>query len=55
MSNYVTKKKLDHAADIDTYDFAAKKDFIALKAEVYKLDANKLVYVPTSLNDLSKK
>ena len=36
-------------------DLAAKKDFIALKAEVEKLDINKLTNVPTSLNDLKTK
>ena len=45
LSNYATKKELDHAADIDTSDLTAKKDFIALKAEVGKLDINKLVNV----------
>ena len=34
---------------------AAKKDFIALKAEVDKLDINKLVNVPTSLNNSKTK
>ena len=32
-----------------------KKDFIALKAEVDKLDINKLVSVSTSLNNLKTK
>ena len=48
-------KKLDHATGVDTSDLAAKKDFIALKTEVGKLDINKLVNVPTSLNDLKDK
>ena len=46
------KKELDHATSVDTSDLAAKKDFIALKAEFDKLDINKLVNVPTSLNNL---
>ena len=33
----------------------AKKDFIALKAEVDKPDINKLVHVRTSLNNLIAK
>ena len=33
LSNYVTKK-IEHPASVDTSDLAAKKDFIALKAEV---------------------
>ena len=40
LSNYATKKKLDHATDVDTSDLAAKKD-ITLEAEVDKLDINK--------------
>ena len=55
MSNYATKKELDHATGIGTSDLAAKKDFIALKAEVGKLDIVKLVNVPTSLNNLKTK
>ena len=34
LSNYATKNKLEHAADIDTSDLAAKIDVIALKAEL---------------------
>ena len=52
MSNYATNKKLDHAAGIDISDLAAKKDFIALKAEVDELNINNLVNVLTSLNNL---
>ena len=55
MSNYATKKELDHAAGINTSELAAKNDFIALKAEVHKLDINKLVDIPTSLNNLKTK
>ena len=55
MSNHATKKELDHATGIDTSDLAAKKNFIALKAEVDKLDINKPVNVPTSLNNLKTK
>ena len=36
-------------------DSAAKKDFVALKADVNKLDINKLINVPTSLNNLKIK
>ena len=52
MSNYTTKKELERAAGVNTSDLAAKKYFIALKAEVYKLDIPKLASVSTSLNDL---
>ena len=34
LSNYATKKELEHATGIDTSDFAAKKYFFPLKAEV---------------------
>ena len=30
--NYATKNELHHATSVDTFDLAAKKDFIALKA-----------------------
>ena len=55
MSNYATKKELDHATGVDTSDLAAEKDFIALKAKVDKLDINKFINVPTSLNNLKAK
>ena len=55
MINYATKKELDHAKRVDISDLAAKKDFIALKAEVDKLNINKLVNVATSLNNLETK
>ena len=55
MLNYATKEKLDHTTDVDTSDLAAKKDFIALKAEVDKLEINKFVNVPTSFNNLKAK
>ena len=55
MSHYATKKELEHAAGIDISDLAAKKDFVVLKAEVDKLDINKLVHVSTSLNNMKTK
>ena len=55
MSNYPTKNKLDHATGVDASDLAAKKDFIALKAEVDKLNINKLDNVPISLNSFKNK
>ena len=48
-------KKLDHATGVETSDLAAENDFVALKAEVDKLDINKLTNVPTSLNILKTK
>ena len=55
MSNYDSKDKLAHDIGVDTSDLAAKNDFIPLKAEVVKLDINKLLIAPTSLNDLKTK
>ena len=55
LSNYGTKIELDHAADADIFDVAAKKDFIALKAEVDKLYIKKLVNVPTTQNNFKTK
>ena len=52
LSNYATKKELGHATGIDTSDLAAKKYFIALKAEVKKPDIKKFVHVPNILNNL---
>ena len=52
LSNYATKKELENATGIDTSDLAAKEDFIAVKAEVDKLDITKLTSVQTSLNNL---
>ena len=49
------KKEIKHAISFDTPDLAAKKNFIALKAEVDKLDINNLVNVPNSLNNLKTK
>ena len=49
------KKELDHATGVETFDLAAKKDFIALKAEVDKLNIDKSVNVPTSLNNSKTK
>ena len=43
------------ATSVDTSDLAAKKDLIALKDEVDKIDINKLVNFPTSLNNLEIK
>ena len=54
LSNYATKKELEHATGIDTSDLTAKKYLVALKAYVDKLDINK-TNVPTSLNNLKIK
>ena len=40
LSNYATKKELDHDTGVDTSDLASIKDFIAVKAEVDKIEIN---------------
>ena len=49
------KKKTDlkNAAGIDTSKRAAKSDLVNLKAEVDKLDIDKLLAVPVDLSKLS--
>ena len=54
MSNY-PKKESEHATGIDTFDLTVKKDFIAFKAKVEKLDIINLINVPTSFNSLKTK
>ena len=44
-------KELYHATGADTSDLAAKKDFLALKAQVYELVINKFVNVSTAMNN----
>ena len=55
MLNYATKKELNDATSVDPSNLAAKCDFIALKPEVDKLEINKLVNVPISLDNLKTK
>ena len=52
VSNGVRITKYNYATGIHTSNLASKKDFLALKAEVHKLDINELIEVPTSLNNL---
>ena len=55
MSNYAPKKELKDATGVDKSNLAAKYHFIDLKGEVGKLDINRLVNVPTGLNNLKRK
>ena len=55
MSNYATKKKSKDATGVTTSKLAVKSDLIPLKAEVDKLDINKVVSFPASLNNLKTK
>ena len=54
LPNYANKKELEHTTVVDTSDLDDKKDLIAFKAEVNKLDISKLVNVPNSLNNFYK-
>ena len=54
LSNYATKKELVYATGIDTSS-CWKKISLVLKAEVDKLDINKLVNAPISSNNLKTK
>ena len=51
MPNYATKSDLKGATGVYTSNLAAKSYLAILKAEVYKVDVDKLKTVP---NDLSK-
>ena len=55
LPNHGTKKELGHSTGVYSPDLAAKKDFIALKVEVVKLDINKVTNDSTSLNNLKIK
>ena len=55
LSDYATKKEWAHATGVDTSNVADKKDFIAFKVDVDELDINKLINVPTSLDNLKTK
>ena len=54
LPNYANKKELEHITVVDTSDLDDKKDLIAFKAEVDKLDISKLVNVPNSFNNFYK-
>ena len=53
MSNYATKTDLKGATSIDTSNFAAKADSVALKALADKIDTDKLKTIPGDLSKLS--
>ena len=42
LSNYATKADLKNATGIDTSKLAAKSDLVSLKAEIDKIDVDKL-------------
>ena len=53
LSNYTTQKDLSNL-HVKTYDFALKTNLAALKAELDKLDIDKLVPIPNDLSILSR-
>ena len=55
LSNYATKTDLKNATGIDTSKLAAKSDLASLKAEVGKIDVDKLNTVPDDLSKLKSK
>ena len=55
LSNYARKIDFKNAAGVNTSKLAAESDLVSLKAEVNKLDNDKLKNVPTNLNNLKSK
>ena len=53
MSKYIVKGNLKKTTYINTSKLAAKSNLVSLKAEVDKLDIDKLVPVPGDLSKLS--
>lgn len=43
MTNYATRKELEHATSVATSNVSGKRGFITLKAEVDAIDINKLI------------
>ena len=53
LSNYATKADLKDATGINTSKLAVKSDLASLKAEIDKLDIDKLMPAPVDLSKLS--
>ena len=53
LSNYATKLDLENESGVDTSKLAAKSDLASLKAEVDKIDIDKIKTVPIDLSKLS--
>ena len=53
LSNYATKTDIKNISHVDTSSFALKANLANLKAEVDKLDIDKLAPVPVDLSKLS--
>ena len=54
LSNYATKTDSKNITNVDTSSFAEKTNLVNLKAEVDKLDIDKLVTVPVDLSKLKE-
>ena len=53
MSSYAKKAELKKSTGVDTFKLAGKSDLASLKAEVDKIDVEKLKTVPVDLSKLS--
>ena len=53
LSSYATKTDLKNVTHVDVSSFVSKKDLASLKAEVDKIDVDKLKTVPVDLAKLS--
>ena len=53
LANYATKTDLKNITHVDVRSFASKTNLAALKAEVDKIDADKLKTTPTDLAKLT--
>ena len=53
LPNYATKTDLKTVTQVNTSNFALKKNLASLKTEVHKLDIDKLAPVPVDLSKLS--
>ena len=53
LSSYATKTDLKNVTHVDVSSFVSKKDLASLKAEVDKIDVDKLKTVPIDLAKLS--
>ena len=53
LSNYDTKKELEHATYVGTWNLSTKSDFIPLKSEVDKINIYERVKVTIGFNTLN--
>ena len=53
LSNYATKANLKNAAEIDAFKLATKSHLVSSKADIDKLDIDKLIPLPVDLSKLN--